>query len=112
MEQVGSDNDRDLVKKVLPDAEIPFPDLNLLIQAKGFEKAGFKILQADEAYRSIEFYDVGAFVWFARIIEWEFPGFSVDNCFDKLLLLQSEIENTGKISGTIHRYMIAVKKRT
>lgn len=112
MEQVGSDNDRDLVKKVLPDAEIPFPDLNLLIQAKGFEKAGFKILQADEAYRPIEFYDVGAFVWFARIIEWEFPGFSVDNCFDKLLLLQSEIENTGKISGTIHRYMIAVKKRT
>ena len=27
---------------------------------------------------------MGAFVWFARIIQWEFPGFSVDACFDRL----------------------------
>ena len=38
-----------------------------------------------EAYRPIEFFDVGAFVWFAQIIVWEFPDFSVDKCFEHLL---------------------------
>lgn len=111
-EQVGEQNDMDLVKLVLPDAKAPFPGLSLNVQEPKFVEAGFDILQADEAFRPIEFYDVGAFVWFARIIEWEFPGFSVDSCFKKLLELQKQIEKTGKITGTIHRYLIAAKKRT
>ena len=49
-------------------------------------------------------------MWFARIIEWEFPGFSVESCFERLLSLQEIIERDGKITGTIHRYFIAVKK--
>ena len=110
-EQVGSKNDRDLVKMVLPDVEEPFPDNYLEKQAPLFIKAGLKILQAEEAFRPIVFYDVGAFVWFARIIEWEFPGFSVDRCFDRLLELQKRIEEEGKISGTIHRFLIAARKR-
>lgn len=48
----------------------------------------------------------GAFVWFARVIEWEFPGFSVDRCFDRLLAMQEELEKTGEVRGTIHRYLI------
>ena len=73
-------------------------------------KAGFTVLTADEAFRPIRFYDVGAFVWFARIIEWEFPGFSVENCFDRLLRLQSVLETDGRIEGTTHRFLIAARK--
>ena len=53
---------------------------------------------------------MGAFVWFAHIIEWEFPGFSVDNCFDRLLDMQRRIDDNGSISGTIHRYLIVARK--
>lgn len=109
-EQVGDDNDRDLVKMVLPEVEKPYPDLNLQEQRRAFESAGFEILLANEAYRPITFYDIGAFVWFARIIEWEFVGFSVDRCLDRLLEMQKTIERDGKIQGTIHRFLIAVKK--
>lgn len=109
-EQVGGDNDRDLVERVLPAAEKPFPHLNLKEQRQEFESAGFRILRAEEAYRPILFYDVGAFVWFARIIQWEFPGFSVDRCFEKLLDMQAEIEARGEIRGTIHRYLIVAEK--
>lgn len=70
----------------------------------------FIFLAAEEAYRPIKFYDIGAFVWFAHIIEWEFPGFSVDKCFEQLLKMQKIIENQGKIEGTIHRYLIAARK--
>lgn len=109
-EQVGGENDRDLVEMVLPDTKKPYPHLNLEQQRKAFEKAGFQIVQAEEAFRPITFYDVGAFVWFARIIEWEFPGFSVDGCFENLLKMHQVIESCGKITGTIHRYLIVAMK--
>ena len=109
-EQVGGENDRDLVEMVLPGTEKPYPHLNLTLQRKEFEKAGFQILEAEEVFRPITFYDVGAFVWFARIIGWEFPGFSVDRCFENLLKMHEVIENNGKITGTIHRYLIVAKK--
>ena len=109
-QQVGSDNDRELVEMVLPDAEKPFPHENLREQRARFLDAGFTILQADEAFCPISFCDVGAFVWFARIIEWEFPGFSVDRCFDRLLQMQKTLERDGRISGTTHRYLIVAQK--
>lgn len=109
-EQVGGDNDRDLVEMVLPETTKPFPHLNLTEQLKNFEKAGFEIVTAQEAYRPIKFYDVGAFVWFAHVIEWEFPDFSVERCFEQLLKMQEMIEENGFIQGTIHRYLIVAKK--
>lgn len=109
-EQVGSENDRNLVEMVLPNTQKPFPHLNLKEQREIFENAGFHIIRAEEVFRPIRFYDVGAFVWFAHIIEWEFPGFSVERCFDSLLKIQKSIEDIGYIEGTIHRYLIVAKK--
>ena len=109
-QQVGDENDQDLVRMVLPDAEMPFPGRHLSVQQKAFEEAGFTVLTADEAFRPIRFFDVGAFVWFARIIEWEFPGFSVDRCFERLLHMQEIIDGGGVIEGTAHRYLIAAQK--
>lgn len=109
-EQVGCNNNRDLIEMVLPDTPVMYPDLKLLVQKKAFEDNGFQIVTADETYRPIEFYDVGAFVWFARIIKWEFPDFSVDRCFERLLKMQENIDKYGKIQGTIHRYLIVARK--
>ena len=90
--------------------EKPFPHNHLKEQREAFEEAGFEILQAEEAFCPIRFFDVGAFVWFARIIEWEFPGFSVEKCFDRLLQLQDTVEREGMISGTTHRFLIVARK--
>ncbi|MGN1373464.1 MAG: hypothetical protein ACI4VK_05420 [Candidatus Coproplasma sp.] len=84
--------------------------MNLSEQRQNFLNVGFSILEENEAFRPIKFYDVGAFVWYARIIEWEFPNFSVEKCFDKLLNLQKLIEEEGKIQGTIHRFLLVAKK--
>ncbi len=109
-QQVGSENDRELVEMVLPGTPKPFPHENLSEQRARFLEEGFDILQAAECFNPISFYDIGAFVWFAGIIEWEFPGFSVDRCFDRLLALQRTVERDGKISGTTHRYLIVARK--
>lgn len=109
-QQVGSDNDRELVEMVLPDAPPPFPDMRLSIQRERFREAGFEILRAEEAFPPIVFTDIGAFVWFARIIEWEFPGFSVERCLPRLLELQRKLEAEGQIAGSTHRYLIVARK--
>ncbi len=109
-QQVGEDNDRELVELALPGTPKPFSGLNLKDQTNAFKNAGFLILESGEAFRPIRFYDIGAFVWFARIIVWEFPEFSVDNCFNHLLDMQKKIEQDGYIEGTIHRYYLVTQK--
>ncbi len=112
-QQVGGDNDRDLVEMVLPGAHPLFEGQELFLgsRKKAFEDAGFEILESGEVFTPIRFYDVGAFVWFARVIEWEFVDFSVDRCLDRLLDLQKKIERDGVIEGTTHRYMITARKK-
>ncbi len=109
-QQVGSENDRDLVEAVLPGTKPPFPEANLETQRRLCEEAGLEILRAEEAFRPIRFDDIGAFVWFARIIEWEFPGFSVERCFGRLLGMQRTLEQEGCICGTVHRFFLKVRK--
>lgn len=109
-QQVGEDNDRELVELLLPGTPKPFHGLNLADQRAMCEREGFEILRAEECFRPIRFYDVGALVWFARIIEWEFPNFSVDACFDRLCAAQRILDEHGAIEGRIHRYLIVARK--
>jgi hypothetical protein len=53
---------------------------------------------------------VGALVWFARIIQWEFPDFSVDRNLDRLLRAQMLLDREGVITGQIHRFILVAKK--
>ncbi len=109
-EQVGAENDRELVELLLGKMELPFPEQYLEKVWKRFCDAGFEILDAQECFRPIKFFDVGALVWFARIIEWEFIGFSVDDCRERLLDAQRILEQNGCIEGRIHRYLLVAAK--
>ena len=64
----------------------------------------------NEVYNETKFFDIGALVYFAKIIEWEFPGFSVDSCFDNLYKIYMELIENGYISGVQHRFIIVAKK--
>jgi len=110
-QQVGAENDRELVQLLLPrETKLPFPDQYLHIAKAQFENAGFRIIDGQECFRPIVFFDVGALVWFARIISWEFPGFSVDACLTQLIEAQKALETSGRILGRIHRFMLIAQK--
>lgn len=110
-EQVGAENDRELVDLLLPETPpLPFPKQHLSIAREELSACGLDILDGQEAFRPIRFWDVGALVWFARIIEWEFPGFSVESCLDGLRRAQMILEQNGVIAGQIHRYLIISRK--
>ena len=109
-QQVGAENDRELVKLLCSETPIPFPDQHLSLTARAFREAGFRILRGEEAFRPIKFFDIGALVWFARIIQWEFPGFSVATHTENLLKAQRILEAQGSVDGSIHRFLLVAEK--
>lgn len=109
-QQVGAENDRELVELLCGKTELPFPEQYLNIASRKFRNAGFEILDAQECFRPIQFFDVGALVWFARIITWEFLDFCVDTCIDRLMNAQQILEQNGCIEGKIHRFLLVAQK--
>ena len=110
MQQVGAENDRELVELLCGDLPLPFPEQYADKAAEAFRNAGFDILQQEESFRPIQFYDVGALTWFARVIPWEFPDFSVDTHLQNLLKAQCILEKTGAVEGRTHRFLLVAKK--
>lgn len=109
-QQVGAENDRELVQMLCGDVPLPFPEQYLAITEGKFRKAGFEIRKGQEAFRPIELLDVGALVWFARILQWEFPKFSVDTHMEGLLRAQKCLDQNGSISGSTHRFFLMAYK--
>ena len=109
-QQVGAENDRELVKLLCGDVPMPFPAQYLNLVQEDFRQAGFEILEGQECFRPYDFFDVGAAVWFARVIPWEFPDFSVDTHLEALLNAQRILEEHGSIDGSIHRFLLEAQK--
>lgn len=109
-QQVGAENDRELVQLLCGDLPLPFPEMYGAKAAAAFREAGFSIVRQEECFRPIRFYDVGALVWFARVIPWEFQGFSVDACLERLTYAQCLLEETGYIEGRTHRFLLVAQK--
>jgi len=109
-QQVGAENDRELVKLLCGETEMLFPEQYLEMTARKFRAVGFAILCGEEHFGPIRFFDVGALVWFARIIQWEFPDFSVDTHLENLMHAQRILEKHGSIDGSIHRFLLVAQK--
>ena len=109
-QQVGAENDRELVKLVCGKTALPFPEQYADKAAEAFREAGFSILRQEQCFRSIRFYDVGALVWFARVICWEFLDFSVDTHLENLWKAQRVLEESGCVEGRTHRFLLVAQK--
>lgn len=106
-QQVGGLNNKELSQFLIPQfKEIISSEFNLQSNVKLVKQQGFKVLQEEEYYPYLRFYDVGALVYLAKIIEWEFPDFSVDQCFEQLCKLQEIVEQNGFIESQEHRFLI------
>ena len=110
-QQVGEKNNEILSKALIKDFKSSFPENTLGNRLKELEKSLFKVLYAEEFFPYLRFKDIGAIVCFAKIIEWEFPGFSVDNCFEELCKLDEEIKVKGYIESVEHRFIIVCRKQ-
>lgn len=110
-QQVGGLNNKALSKFLLKDfQEITSSNYNLSNSVLALKNKDFTILKSEEYFPKIKFFDVGALVYFAKIIQWEFPNFTVDSCFSKLCKLHSIVKKRGFIESKEHRFIILAQK--
>ncbi len=109
-QQVGGKNNISLSAKLIPRYQPALPDFCLAAEKHVFHEKGFEILFADEFFGELTFKDVGAVVYYAKVLPWEFPAFSVKNNYEQLRRLQQELEQTGSIKTNEHRFILIVKK--
>lgn len=110
-QQVGGKNNEILSKALIKGFKPLYSNNTLDNNIKKLENNLFEILYANEYFPYLRFKDIGAIVYFAKIIEWEFPNFSVENCFEELCKLNEDINVNGYVESIEHRYIIVSRKK-
>ncbi len=111
-QQVGRWNNYEFSKMLLQDfTREPIGTNDFSRELEEAEQLGFEIRHKAECFPYLRFFDVGALVYFAKIIEWEFPEFSVKRCMDQLVECHALVEKNGYVESTEHRYLIVAEKK-
>jgi len=111
-QQVGGRNNADLASSLIDGWSPSFPNHSLAVNKQLLTDAGFIVIADQEASPVTRFTDVGAVVYYAKIIEWEFAGFNVDTCFTKLLKLNKHVQDGQPITATGHRFLLVATRPT
>ncbi len=89
------------------------PEINywsLDFEKSAVEAAGLQLLRAEEQLLDSIFFDIGAVVYYLKVIEWQIPDFAMDTYYDRLYALHQLIERQGAFFATAHRYLIEAQK--
>ena len=70
----------------------------------------FPDLKSDAAFVKMNFTDVGAIVYYATVIPWEFPDFDVKKVMPQLHQLQKIIDSQGSVTTFEDRFIVLAKK--
>lgn len=89
----------------------PHQSFSLKTELPKFEDCNFSVKYSNECFPELKFFDVGAIVFFAKIIKWSFPGFSVKRNFYRLCSLQDQIVRNGFVSDLEHRFIIVAQNK-
>jgi SAM-dependent methyltransferase len=87
-----------------------YHDWTLETAVRGLEGAGFRILDAREAFPPTTFTDIGAVVFYLKIISWQVDDFSVEKYYDRLVEIHNRIERTVPLVVHEHRFYFEAER--
>ena len=82
------------------------------VEADEATAAGLEIVQCRNERLQLEFFDVGAMVFFLRKVVWTVPDFTVDRYRDRLKAMHDQIERDGAFRSTMSRTLFEARKPT
>lgn len=109
-QQVGPDSVRDLSELIMgrwPEGSARDPGL----AEQEAVKAGLVITDLRQERLRTVFYDIGAVVYFLRLVVWIVPDFSVQRYRDRLWTLHKQIQRDGEYVAHASRFLIEARKR-
>jgi len=80
------------------------------VEADRARAAGLEIVQCRNERLQLEFFDVGAMVFFLRKVIWTVPDFTVERYCDRLRDLHEQIERDGVFRSTMSRTLFEARK--
>jgi SAM-dependent methyltransferase len=80
------------------------------VEADQARAAGLEVVQCRNERLNVEFFDVGAVVFFLRKVIWTVPDFSVDRYRSRLRELHDQIQRDGSFRSTMSRTLFDVRK--
>ncbi len=80
------------------------------VEAEQARAAGLEVVECRNERLTLEFFDVGAVVYFLRKVIWTVPGFSVERDRRRLQALHERIERDGVFRSTTSRTLFVVRK--
>lgn len=109
-QQVGPRNCVELNQFLGAKPEADLLNWTLRQEEESFEQGGFSVLQSHEQILDSRFYDIGAVVFYLKVIEWQIEGFSVEKYEQRLREMHQLIEKHGAFYTTDQRFLIEVQK--
>ena len=109
-QQVGGRNQIHLNELFQEQPEFIYSDWTLDFALQELQAAGFNILDAREAYLRTHFFDIGAVVFFLKVISWQVPGFTPAQYQQKLRRIHQKIQADGPLETSAHRFIIEAQK--
>ncbi len=108
-QHVGAGSNRELTDFLM--GPQPVSDVRSSARAVSDASAhGLDVLDLREESLRVEFYDVGAVVYFLRKVIWTVPDFTVDRYRDRLARLHEQIASEGSFVSTAQRFLIELRK--
>ncbi len=111
-EQVGGKNDIRLNELIQDKVDFQYSYWTKERITQQLKDAGFELIIVKEAFPIAEFADIGAVVFYLRIIPWQIADFDVKTYRDRLYVIHKDILANGPLQVHDHRILVeAVKPR-
>jgi len=112
-QQIGDKNDSKL-RLILTGSQALENEVewNLEFATNQIEAAGFEILESKEDITFTRIFDVGAIAFYLKAIPWDFPDFTVEKYYNKLVEINEYINDNGYLDLDMnnHRFIIKATK--
>ncbi len=109
-QQVGGQNCIQLNELIQDQVEFEYSFWTTDLITRQLEDAGFGLITVSEDFPVLEFFDVGALVFFLRIVSWQIADFNVDKYHDRLLSIHRDILEKGPLMVHEHRILVEARK--
>jgi SAM-dependent methyltransferase len=109
-QQVGGSDQIQLNQALEDEISFPYIDFGIKEIQQEFEAAGFQIIDLREEFPETVYRDIGAVVFYLKVISWQVPDFTVEKYYDRLAAIHNTIEEDGAFRSRSHRILLQARR--
>ncbi|MCB2210156.1 methyltransferase domain-containing protein [bacterium] len=109
-QQVGGLDNLELNQILDNEQTFPYHRWGLADALTQLYEAGLTVSRAEKAALRTSFLDIGAVIYYLKVIAWQVEGFDVEQHLEQLVAIHNIIERQGAFLTTAHRFLVLAQK--